>query len=276
MQGVILLFCFRFSTSSEKINTDILLNNKMLKNLIVHLFLLTFFFMLGGCTTPIGTTELKALPEIVTSLNRYTKDYRLQSGDRIEVFVYRHDDFSKVGTIRPDGYLTLPVLDDIKAVGLTPMELDFKLTEALSKRLKQPEVTVFVENVVEPMVYIHGEVQIASAIPLRQAKTVAQALSQVGGIKREAKIEQLAIIRLSDDGYLKAITIDTQGSGQSSYFLAMQNMPLQAEDVIFIPESHRSQFVRAIQDFVNAPLGGLNQVLAPYWQFRLVDELENN
>lgn len=232
--------------------------------------------MLAACSSPIGTVEVKAAPEIVKSLKRYTKDYRLQAGDRVEVYVYRHTDFSKIGTIRPDGYLTLPVLDDVKAAGLTPMELDRDVTEALSKRLKQPEVTVFVENVVEPMVYIHGEVQIASAIPLRQAKTVAQALSQIGGIKNTGKIERLAILRLSDDGFLRAITINNDGSGQSSYYLAMQNMPLLPEDIIFIPESNRSQFVRAIQDFVNAPLGGLNQVLAPYFQFRLIEELDEN
>ena len=237
--------------------------------------LFSFLIFLVGCSSPIGTTEVKAHPEVIKSLERYTKDYRLQAGDQIEVYVYRHPDFSKSGTIRPDGFLTLPVLDDVKAAGLTPMELDEKVTHSLSKRLKLPEVTVFVENVVEPMVYIHGEVQVASAIPLRKAKTVAQALSQIGGIKREGKIPQLAILRLSDDGYLRAITLEDLGSGQSSYYLAMQNMSLQAEDIIFIPESNRSQFIRAVQDFVNTPLNGLNQILAPYFQFRLINELED-
>jgi protein involved in polysaccharide export with SLBB domain len=250
-------------------------NRNTFRNSCCAMLVVLSIGLITGCSSPYSPVAVEANPQVVESLQRFTRDYTLQAGDQVEVYVYRHPDFSKTVTIRPDGYLTLPVLDDIKAAGLTPMELDRLVTKALSVRLKEPEVSVFVENVVEPMVYVHGEVQVASAIPIRKAKTVAQALAQVGGIKREAKVEQLAVIRLHKDGHLRAITLELANHSQSSYFLAMQNIRLLPEDIIFVPESHRSQFVRAIQDFINTPLTGVNQVLAPYFQFRLIEELDD-
>ena len=232
--------------------------------------------LLQACVTPIGSTELVAQPQVIESISRYKRVYTVQAGDLVEVYVHRQPDYSKKGTIRPDGYLTLPVLDELKVIGLTPREIDDLVTRKLSSRLKNPEVTVFVENVIEPMVYVIGDVGQATPIPLRNAKTLAQAFTQVAGILRTGDMENIAVIRLHEDGKLRANTLDEKGLGQSGLLLAMQNTPLLPEDLVFVPEGGRSQFNRAVQDFVTAPFGAINQILSPYLQYRLIETIEDD
>jgi len=232
--------------------------------------------LLGGCVSPIGTIEVEANKTVIESIGRYQKVYTLQAGDLVEVYVHRQPEFSRQGTIRPDGYLTLPVIDEIKAVGLTPRQLDNLVTEALSSRLKEPEVTIFVQNIVEPMVYVIGDVGAATPVPLRRAKTLAQVVAQVSGILRTGDMEQIAIIRLQNNGKLRATMLEDIGQGQSGLLLAMQNTSLQAEDIIFVPESKRSQFVRWIQDYINTPSAGLAQILTPYLQLKTIQAIEEN
>ncbi|MCH7938172.1 MAG: hypothetical protein IID13_00335 [Candidatus Marinimicrobia bacterium] len=152
-------------------------------------------------------------------------------------------------------------------------ELDQRMTEQLSGRLVNPEVTIAVINPREPMVYVFGEVGVATAIPFRQARTVAQAIAMASGINVKANRSHIAIIRLDEEGHLRAYVAQDL-SGQPGFYMALQNMYLQPDDLIIVPESVRSQFVRFVQDFVNTPLSGINQVLGPYFQFRLISAID--
>ena len=237
-------------------------------------------FALFGATACVGVVtkdSIQVTPEVLTSLNKYKKEYILSPGDTIEVIVYRHPDFSTTGVIRPDGYISIPVLDDVKAAGMAPKALDDYLTRRLSsERLLDPEVTIIVKSTLEPMVYVFGEVLNPIPIPLRSAKTVAQAISQVGGAKKTAAIDSITVIRLNNEGFLEAIMIEKTASKQPAFIMALHNMPLQADDLIVVPESWRAQFVRGVNDFMITPLSGINQTLMPYFQFRLIKEIEDD
>jgi hypothetical protein len=82
----------------------------------------------------------------------------------------------------------------------------------------------------------------------------------------------VAVVRLGKDGYLTASVLEQKRGGVSGFYASLQQVQLQPNDMLIVPESGRSQFVRFIQDFVNTPLGGVNQVLQPYFEFRLLDE----
>jgi hypothetical protein len=62
--------------------------------------------------------------------------------------------------------------------------------------------------------------------------------------------------------------------GKAGFYASLQQIVLQPNDMIIVPESGRSQFTRFVQDFINTPLGGVNQVLSPYFQFRVLREVE--
>lgn len=232
--------------------------------------------LFAGCASTVSKEPLKVDFELIKSLNQYKKEYILAPGDQLEVMVYRNPELSHTVLVRPDGYISVPLLDDVKAAGLTVPELDKRLTDLFERRLIHPEVTVIVNNVQEPMVYIVGEVGQATPVPLRQAKTAAQAISRAGGMRMSAAKGSIAIVRLDEEGRLVAHVVKPSQSGQPAFYMVLQSIMLQPDDLIIVPESNRSQFVRFIQDFVTTPLGGLNSLITPYFQLRLIDEELNN
>lgn len=231
--------------------------------------------LLSGCPSPVSKLPRVVEPEVIKSLKRYKKEFLLAPGDLIEVVVYRSEDLTRTVAVRQDGFISLPILDDVKAAGLTVSELDDLLTKGFSERLIDPEVTVIVKNPHEPVVFVMGEVAAPKVVPLRDARTAAQAIAQVGGLKRSAAMDHIAIIRLENDGHIHAKVVRRHDAGQPAYFMALQGQLLQSDDLILVPESRRSQFIRSIDDFINTPLGGINQALTPYFQFKLISEISD-
>jgi polysaccharide export outer membrane protein len=218
--------------------------------------------LLAGCAATTSGTKVSVEVEVLNQLTRYEAVYLLQAGDVIEVFVYRHADLSRKSVVRPDGFISLPLLGEIPAAGKSPRELTEYLTERYAVRLKNPEVTVIVENPPEPVVFVLGEVGGPRALPLRQAKTVAQALAQAGNAIKTGDLFAVSIIRLNKEGYFEAHTVKAEGFSQPEAYMALQNMALAANDLVFVPESMRGQFNRAITD--------INSMLLPYYQYRVL------
>jgi polysaccharide biosynthesis/export protein len=230
----------------------------------------------AGCVHSARDVVMTAPPEVVQSTERYRKEYVLAPGDQLEVVVYRNPELSKTIDVRYDGFISLPLVDDIRAAGMTVPELDELLTDLYSKRLVDPEVTIIVRGAHEPTVYVVGEVGGVKPVPLRQAKTAAQALAESGGVQTSAGKGHVAIVRLDDEGRLVAHLLERPARGQTAFYMALQNTPLQPDDLIVVPESGRSQFVRFVNDFVNTPLSGVNQALAPYFQYKIIKEIEDS
>ena len=215
-------------------------------------------------------------PQPVVSAARFEKEYVLGVDDQIEVVVQRVPEVSRQVVVRSDGRISLPLLDDVEAAGLTFRALDERLTKLFSARLLTPEVTVIAVRVRQPVVYVAGEVNAGAAVPLHDAPTVAQAIVRAGGFRRSANTLQVTVIRLRADGHLEAIAVNAEGEGEAARFVGLRMMPLQADDIIIVPESGRSQFVRFMEDFVNRPLSGLTSILATYVNWMFIRELAEN
>lgn len=202
---------------------------------------------------------------------RFRKEYVWAPGDQLEVFVRQVPEVSRTVVVRPDGFISLPLLDDVYAAGLTPLQLKAVLTERFSQRLLDPEVTVIAIQVPPPVVYVIGEVTNNSAVPLRNAPTAITAIAMAGGFRRSAKAEDTMIIRLGEDGYLRAIPISSEVSGQPGPAMSLRGMLLQADDIIFVPESGRSQVSRFLDEIVNRPLQTITGLVGLYVNFRLIE-----
>lgn len=216
---------------------------------------------LSACATT-SSAPVAVKVELLDALKKYETVYLLQPGDQIEVFVYRHPDLSRKLAVRPDGYITLPLINDVQVAGKTPSELSATLTEVLGKRIRDPEVSVIVENAQEPVAFVVGEVGATRSIPLRQAKTVAQALAQVGATPKTAALSSISVIRINDEGKLEARTVETNGSSLPDVYMALNTILLKPNDLIVVPETYRGQLMRAVQD--------VNTALNPWLQFRLL------
>jgi dTDP-4-amino-4,6-dideoxygalactose transaminase/protein involved in polysaccharide export with SLBB domain len=223
----------------------------------------------SACTSPRASSDAIRLQlPVAQSALRFKKEYVLTAGDQLDVLVWRVPEASRSVVVRSDGYISLPLLQDVPAAGLTPRELADKVTRLLSARLVSPEVTVIPTQVRQPMVYIVGDVNSVVGVPLRDAPTAAQAIAMAGGLKRSSAPEDVSIIRLTPDGYVRAIPVVPDVGGQPGPMMALRSAVLQPDDIVFVPENGTSQVGRFLDDFVTKPFTALNSVLWTAVNFR--------
>ena len=159
-------------------------------------------------------------------------DYRIGPQDVVRIDVWKEPDISRTIPVRPDGKISVPLLNDVQASGLTAMQLAASLREGLSKYLNNPQVTVTVTEINSRRVYLTGEVNHPGALPLLPNMTVLQALSSAGGFTQFAKLKSIYIMRTENGKQVKhPFNYKEVVKGN----LADQNIPLQPGDVIVIP-----------------------------------------
>ena len=205
----------------------------------------------GGCAAPEPPhdgTRVQVQDEVLSGARRFERVYVLQAGDLIEVYMPRFAELGRKVAVRPDGFISLPMLGDVKAAGRSPTQLAEDLRTLYSNRLRDPEVNVIVLNPPEPMVYVVGQVGAPKAVPLRQALTLAQAVVQAGDATHTAAPESISVIRLDDQGQLVAHVVKPNGASQPEYYMAMAAYALKANDLVVVPESYRSQIMRVLTD----------------------------
>lgn len=221
--------------------------------------------LLAGCAQISGEPPRRPLPPpLLRSSMRFQKEYLLAVGDTLEVAVWRTPEASRTVMIRPDGFISLPLLQDVKAAGLTARELAEQVRKGMSARLLNPEVVVIPQQTRQPSVYVLGDVRNPGAVPMRNAASAAQALAMAGGPLRSGQERDATLFRLADDGHLEAIPLQAEGWAQPSAYLQLAALPLQADDIIFVPEGGRSQVMRLLSDLL-VPL----QI---YLNYRLITE----
>jgi polysaccharide export outer membrane protein len=122
-------------------------------------------------------------------------NYVIGASDDLNIDVWKQPDLSRTVPVRPDGKISLPLLNDIQAVGLTPTQLAAQITEKLSKLVNNPEVTVIVTAINSQRIYVLGEVARAGAYPMLPNMTVLQAISSAGGLGQFANQKGIYVLR---------------------------------------------------------------------------------
>ena len=121
--------------------------------------------------------------------------YLIGPEDVLYIKVWREPDFSLAAVVRPDGKITMPLIGEVQAGGLTPLQLTKSLTELLTKYINSPDVTVFVTDVRSKKYYIDGEVFRPGSFPLITPTTILEALSNAGGFKEFSNPAKIRILR---------------------------------------------------------------------------------
>lgn len=159
-------------------------------------------------------------------------DYKIGPQDFVRIDVWKEPDISRTIPVRPDGKISLPLLNDVQASGLTALELAASIREGLSKFLNNPQVTVTVTDINSRHVYITGEVNRPGSFPLLPAMTVLQALSGAGGFTQFAKLKNIYVLRTENGKQVKhPFNYKEVVKGN----LAEQNIFLQSGDVVVVP-----------------------------------------
>jgi polysaccharide export outer membrane protein len=158
--------------------------------------------------------------------------YRIGPQDVLKIDVWKEEQLTRTVPVRPDGKITLPLLNDVQAVGLTPMELAGVISDQLKKFVNGPQVTVSVTEINSRRVYVNGEVTKAGAYALLPHMTVLQALSSTGGFTQFARVKNIYVLRTESGKQIKMpFNYKEAISGKN----AGQNIELQPGDVIVVP-----------------------------------------
>ena len=170
--------------------------------------------------------------------------YQMGEGDTIDISVWQHPELDRRVVVRPDGFVSFPLVGDIKAASLTPPQLASGITESLSKLLKDPKVTVIVANFGSKNIFVLGEVGKPGVYQFRGGVNVLEAISLAGGWKNSAVLNSVMLVRRvfadQPEGYrLNVYNIIKHGDFS-------QNMNLEPGDVVYVPKS----FVANIGGFI--------------------------
>jgi polysaccharide export outer membrane protein len=159
-------------------------------------------------------------------------NYVIGPDDVIDVAVWKEPDVSRIVPVRPDGKISLPLLNDMQAAGLTPAQLGAQITASLKKYVTDPQVTVIVTAINSQRFYILGEVTRPGAFPLLPGTTVLRGLSSAGGFTQFAKLKGVYVLRLEDGKQVKyPFNYKDVVSGKHPE----QDIVLKAGDTIIVP-----------------------------------------
>lgn len=191
---------------------------------------------LAGCEPNLGVPPTDLAKTSVVQPTTAPQAYLLQPGDNIEVKFAYVADLNQAQIIRPDGKISLPLVHDVQAAGMTPTELqDALLQKYQDTALKSPELVVIVREFNSNKIYIGGEVGVPGAQPLLTPTTVLQAILQANGFKNTARANEVLIIRQRAGGGYDWQVLNLEKALSGENFAA--NIPLAPRDVIYVPRS---------------------------------------
>ena len=192
-------------------------------------FAIFIFFSIAYSQTD---KEILLKKEAQAEIPADSASYVIGAEDVLYIHVWKDETLSKTVSVRTDGKISIPLIDEIKAAGLTPLQLKEKLTEKLKEYLDVPTVTVIVMEANSFKVYVSGQVRTPGVLRLRTETSLAQAVSMVGGLTEWAKQSKIIIIR-KENGKEKRFTINykkiIQGKDLNS------NILLKPGDTIIVP-----------------------------------------
>jgi len=159
-------------------------------------------------------------------------NYVIGPEDVLDISVWKEPDLTRSVPVRPDGKISLPLLNDVQAAGLTPMKLGEEITTGLKKFVTDPQVTVIVSAINSQRVYILGEVTRAGAYPLLPGMTVLQALSSAGGFTQYANLKKIYILR-GENGKQEKFLFNYKDVVAGRH--AEENIVMKAGDTVVVP-----------------------------------------
>ena len=191
------------------------------------------FFMVINFHNP--TITFGANKKGIPSSSSQTLVYLIGPEDILEISVWKNAELSKVVNVRPDGFISLPLIGDVQAAGLTPDQLRLEIVHALKEYQESVVVSVIVQNVLSYNIFILGEVANQGPYTLKRKTTLLQALAIAGGFNQFASKNKIIVIRKKNDGSGEFTKIKIRFDDIIKKADSTMNLVLQPGDTIFVP-----------------------------------------
>ncbi|HSK08253.1 MAG TPA: polysaccharide biosynthesis/export family protein [Vicinamibacterales bacterium] len=185
-------------------------------------------------TNAVGAKMPSAAPAPVTPSQGVPQPpgYVIGPEDVLQVLYWREKELSAEVTVRPDGMISLPLLNDVQASGLTPEQLRDKVTEAAKRFIEDPSVNIVVKEILSRRVFITGQVAKPGAYPLTSPTTVLQLIAMAGGLSEFADQNAVSIMRTQNG---KPVSLPFRYKDVVKRKNLQQNIELKPGDTVIVP-----------------------------------------
>ena len=173
-----------------------------------------------------GPGETKGVAAVVPS------DYKIGVGDLLKIVFWREPEISGDVVVRPDGKITLPLLKEVAASGLTPTQLEAELANSAKRFIHEPNATVVVTEIKSRQVFATGNVAHPGAYPLHGPTTILQFIAQAGGLLEFADSENVLVMR-TENGKSLALKFNYKDITRQKNL--QQNVELKPGDTVIVP-----------------------------------------
>jgi polysaccharide biosynthesis/export protein len=181
-------------------------------------------------TTAAAPAQAQMAPGMPTANDT---SYVIGANDELNISVWENTELSRVVPVRPDGMISLPLLNDVQAAGRTPMQLMNTIVEKLNARgMKNPQVTVTVTQIKSQFVYVLGQVGHPGSFPMIPGMTVLQAIASAGGLAQFAKQTKIEI-RRTENNQVTRLTFNYKEVLKGVH--PEQDIMLKPNDTIVVP-----------------------------------------
>jgi polysaccharide biosynthesis/export protein len=208
--------------------------------------------LLMACSSNKELVQADQSSTAVTVAPLKVEPYTIQPGDELDVKFFYNPELNETVLVRPDGMITLQLVDDVKVAGLTPSAVDNLLTERYSKELRKPVLSVIVRTFTGQRVFVGGEVVQPGLITLAPGMNPVQAVFQAGGFRETAKPEAAILIRKGEGNKPIPVLLDLnqamQGVGDGAAF------ELLPDDIVYVPKSTIAKINKFVDEYIQGML----------------------
>ena len=216
----------------------------MKSSAIVYTLSASLAFCFAGCTAQhqnIPKATFAAAPE-------NPPPYVIQPGDQMDIKFFYNPELNETVMVRPDGKISLQLVDEIKTSGLTPAQLDELLTEKYAQELRKPVVTVIVRSFTMQRAWVGGEVNRTGFVNLTAGMTPLQAVLEAGGFKETANPEEIILIRKGPENQPVPVRVDLKSTLDGNGF--QNGIQLQPQDVVYVPKTFIAEANKFVKQYV--------------------------
>ncbi len=208
-------------------------------------------------SNPITVDTIPASERKVDRQDYLSKNYAIAPGNLLGIKFFHTPDLNEEVAVRPDGKISLQLIQEVMAAGLTPMELSEQLKQAYSGQLKRPEIAVIVRSLAS-QVYVDGEVGKPGMLELEGPTTVMQSIASAGGFTDRSKLKEVIVIRRRpNETVVITANLDAVIRGKDT----RQDINLLPSDIVYVPRTPIANVNVWVDQYIrrNIPL--------PFFQF---------
>ena len=220
---------------------------KMKKAHLTIASLLTTCLLFTACATTDKAVQ-NAIPVSRAPIAAEQAPYIIRPGDQLDIKFFYNPELNEAVTVRPDGKISLQLVDEVMAAGLEPAQLDKFLTEKYADELRKPVITVIVKSFEGQRIYVGGEVNQQIEMTLPAGMTILQAVFKAGGFMETASPENTILIRQGPHKEPVPIHVDLKDAMYGKG--AAADLVLEPNDIVYVPKSAIAEADKWVNQYI--------------------------